>query len=92
MTGTSVTHRMDLTVKSQKLLAVMQLASHCCDPLSFSQALASIAVRIALIVLVMAMVGCASLPSGVQRPVSQAATDVAQTGRASCRERVSDTV
>jgi len=49
---------MELTVKSQKLLAVTQLASHCCDPLSLSQALLSIAIRVALIVLVMAMVGC----------------------------------
>ena len=69
-------------MKSPKLLAVMQLASHCCDPLSLAQALVSIAVRVVLIVLVMAMVGCASLPSGVQRPVSQAVSDVAATGLA----------
>jgi putative cardiolipin synthase len=73
---------MELTVKSPKLLAVMQLASHCCDSLTFPQALFSIATRIALIALVMAMVGCASLPSGVQRPVSQAVSNVADTGLA----------
>ncbi len=75
---------MELTVKSPKLQAVMQVASHCWDSSSLSQALVSIATRIALIALVMAMVGCASLPSGVQRPVSQAAssTDVAATGLA----------
>ena len=68
--------------KSQKLQTVMQVASHCWDSSSLSQALVSLAIRIALIVLVLAMVGCASLPSGVQRPVSQATTDVATTGLA----------
>ena len=62
-----------------KVLAVMQLASHCYDPLSLSLALASVAFRVAFIVLVMAVFGCASLPGGVQRPVSQAVTDVATT-------------
>jgi putative cardiolipin synthase len=71
--------RLESIMKVLKLQAVMQLASHCCDPLSLWQALASIAVRVALIALVMAMVGCASLPSGVQRPASRAVTDVAAT-------------
>ncbi len=48
---------MELTVNSQKLRDVMQLASHSCDPLSLSQALMSIAARIALVALVIAMVG-----------------------------------
>ena len=47
---------MELTVKSPKLQAVMHLAS------SLSQALVSIATRIALISLVLAIVGYASLP------------------------------
>lgn len=49
---------MEFTVKSPKLLAVMQLASHCCDPLTLAQALVSMAVRVSLFVLVLALLGC----------------------------------
>jgi hypothetical protein len=69
-------------MKFPKVLAVMQLASHCYDPLSLSLALSSMAFRVAFIVfivLVMAVLGCASLPGGAQHPVSQAVSDVANT-------------
>ena len=68
--------------ETAKAFAAMKLASHLLEPWSLGQVFFSVAARIALIALVMAMVGCASLPSGVQRPVSQAASDVSQTGLA----------
>ena len=68
--------------ETAKAFAVMKQASRLLEPWSLGEVFVSIATRIALISLVMAMVGCASLPSGVQRPVSQAASDVAATGLA----------
>jgi len=68
--------------ETAKVFAVMKQASRLLQPWSLGQVAFSLATRIALIALVMAMVGCASLPSGVQRPVSQAVSDVAATGLA----------
>jgi putative cardiolipin synthase len=58
------------------LLAATRMAARVLEPRSRVDVVLAVVCRICIVVLVFWMAGCASLPDGVARPVSHAATDV----------------